>query len=389
MYDSNLVLIYENETIAPPFPDPSGAIDGTRPELAGPGTDMAAPGFQVWGGEVYYIEVSASGGTGTGRYTLNVSVDALPPPLDPNNDLGVYIDTLGIVRELPGEGQFAIAPEISLAFATGDGRNFLNPQGNPPSSYYARIYDPTPAGILVQHNRDLSVIENVNDTDLYKFRAPATGTVEIRISTLGITSQFQEQQIDILTGDVEIILKEKTFDSPLDAAIRIFNNDFEEIFSPDPTHPFYHPGADDAYEVAGRFDVTFAGSFGGRTFSHRDPRIVMDVVAGESYFIQVESAFRGVAANPDPSIAAKVDWRHATGAYELLINATPNFNGIDDHARRSRWPRRSRSIRAPAAAISRASSRTWCRASSRTPTTSTCSRTSPRPAGRCRSASRP
>lgn len=331
VFDSNLNLIYQNETIAPPFPDPSGAIDGSRPELAGPGTDTAAPGFQVWGGEVYYIEVSASGNTGTGRYTLVVSVDALPPPADPTTDTGVYIDTLGVVQELPGEGQFAIAPEISLAFANGDGRNFLNPHGNPPSSYYVRVFDPTPAGIVVQHNRDLSAIEYVDDTDLYKFRAPATGTVEIRISTLGITSQFQEQRVDILTGEVTAVLKEKTFDSPLDAAIRIFNNDFEEIVSPDPTHPFYHPGADDAYEVAGRSDVTFAGTFGGRTFTHRDPRIVIDVVAGETYFVQVESAFRGVAANPDPSVAAKVDWRHATGAYELLINATPTFNGIDDH----------------------------------------------------------
>lgn len=331
VYDSNLTLIYQNETIAPPFPDPSGAIDGTRPELAGPATDMAAPGFQVWGGEVYYVEVSASGNTGTGRYTLTVSVDALPPQPDPDNDTGQYPDVISTVVEVPGEGQFAIAPEISLNVANGDGRNFLNPHGNPPSSYYTRIYDPTPAGILVQHNRDLSAIEHVGDTDLYKFRAPASGTVEIRLSTLGITSQFQEQRINLLTGEIEAVLKEKTFNSPLDAAIRIFNNDFEEIFSPDPNSAFYHPGADDAYEVGGVSDVTLVGSFGGRTFSHRDPRIVLNVVAGESYFIQIESAFRGIAADADPAVAAKVDWRHATGAYELLINATPGLNGIDDH----------------------------------------------------------
>ncbi len=332
VFDSNLTLIYTNETIAPPFPDPSGAIDGTRPELSGPNTDMAAPGFQVWGGEVYYIEVSASGGAGTGRYTLVVSVDALPPQADPDNDTGSHPDLISSVTEVPGEGQFAIAPELSVNVNTGDTRNFLNPHGNPPSSFYTRVYDLTPAGIIVQHNRDLSAIENVDDTDLYKFRAPASGTVEIRLSTLGITSQFQEQRINVLTNEVTQVLKQKTFDSPLDGAIRIFNNDFEEIISPDRTSEFYNPGADDAYEVGGRTDVTFVGSFAGRTFSHRDPRIVLNVVAGETYFIQVESAFRGVAADPNPSIAAKVDWRHATGAYELLVNATPLLNGIDDHA---------------------------------------------------------
>ncbi len=332
VYDSNLVLIYENETIAPPFPDPSGAIDGSLGELSGPGSDAAAPGFQVWGGEVYYIEVSASGGTGTGRYSLVVTVDALPPLADPDVDNGVHPDLISTVLEVPGEGQFAIAPELSVNVNTGDTRNFLNPHGNPPSSFYTRVYDVTPAGIVVQHNRDLSVIEQVNDTDLYKFRAPATGTVEIRISTLGITSQFQEQQIDTLTGEVTAVLKEKTFNSPLDAVVRIFNNDFEEILSPNPASEFYVVGADDPFEVGGATDVTFAGSFDGRTFSHRDPRIVMNVVAGESYFVQVESAFRLIAADMDPAIAAKVDWRHATGAYELLINATPTLNGIDDHA---------------------------------------------------------
>jgi len=332
VFDSNLALIYSNETIAPPFPDPSGAIDGTRPEISGPGTDTAAPGFQVWGGEVYYIEVSGSGNVGTGRYNLVVSVDALPPQADPDNDTGVHPDFISTVFELPGEGQFPIAPELSVNFATGDTRNFLNPHGNPPSSFYTRQYDLTPEGILVIHNRDLSVIENVDDTDLYKFRAPASGTVEIRLSTLGITSDFQERRINVLTNEVENVLKTKTFDSPLDGVLRIFNNDFEEIVSPNPESEFYQVGADDAFEVGGRNDVTFAGSFAGRTFSHRDPRIVLNVVGGETYFVQVESAFRAIAADADPSVAAKVDWRHATGAYELLINAVPTLNGIDDHA---------------------------------------------------------
>jgi len=332
VFDSNLNLIYQNETIAPPFPDPSGAIDGTIGELSGPATDTAAPGFQVWGGEVYYIEVSASGGFGTGRYSLSITVDALPPQADPNNDTGAHPDVISGVFEVPGEGQFPIAPELSVNVDTGDTRNFLNPHGNPPSSFYTRVYDITPAGIIVQHNRDLSVIEHVSDTDLYKFRAPSTGTVEIRLSTLAITSQFQEQQIDVIANMVEAILKQKTFNSPLDGVIRVFNNDFEEIASPNPDSEFYVVGADDPFEVGGRSDVTFAGSFAGRTFSHRDPRIVLDVVGGETYFIQVESAFRLIAESLDPTIAARVDWRHATGAYELLINATPELNGIDDHA---------------------------------------------------------
>lgn len=329
VFDSNGVVIYTNDTIAPPFPDPAGAIDPTVGELAGP--PAMVPTFQVWGGEVYYIEVSAVNNTGTGRYSLSLTVDALPPQADPDNDTGAHPDVISSVTEVPGEGQFPIAPELIVNVDNGDTRNFLNPHGNPPSSFYTRVYDPTPAGILVQHNRDLSAIEHVGDTDLYKFRAPATGTVELRISTQQILSQFQEQQIDLLTGEVDATLKEKVINSPLDAVMRVFNNDFEEIASPNPDSDYYVVGADDPFEVGGRADVTFTGSFTDRVFTHRDPRIVLNVVGGETYFIQVESAFRLIAADADPAVAAKVDWRHATGAYELLINATPGLNGIDDH----------------------------------------------------------
>src|SRR5690606_35464606 len=76
VFDSNMNLVYEgNDTIAPPNPDPSGMID---PSTVAPDADLGDfEGIEVWGGEVYYLEVSAV--SGTGRYNVSIRADAYPP----------------------------------------------------------------------------------------------------------------------------------------------------------------------------------------------------------------------------------------------------------------------------------------------------------------------
>jgi hypothetical protein len=64
-----------------------------------------------------------------------------------------------------------------------------------------------------------------------------------------------------------------------------------------------------------------------RTFQRRDPRVVFPVEAGKIYFVQVES---GQLQNFNLTFP-KVDWRHAAGGYELLINSMSNLNFDDDH----------------------------------------------------------
>ena len=66
---------------------------------------------------------------------------------------------------------------------------------------------------------------------------------------------------------------------------------------------------------------------GVRTFQRRDARAVFPVEAGKIYYVQVES---GQLQNFNLTFP-KVDWRHAAGGYELLINSMSNLNFDDDH----------------------------------------------------------
>lgn len=306
VYDSNLNVIYTNDTISPPFPDPSGMIDQS---LQGPGfLGSAFTGIEVTGGETYYIEIS--GVSGTGRYTISMHTDALAPDFDLD---GIHDDTISQQGEVTDAGGWAAAPELGLnTTGNGDGRNFI---ANPLAAYNARLYEATPSCFQVVQADELAQIETIDDTDLYFFRAPTTGTVEVRLATFGITDQNFERIIDLNTGAVEATQTDMTYNSYLDGVLRAFNNDFEQIA--------YN---DDNAAIAGEYDVSDTGSFN-RQFFRRDPRIVFPVIAGEVYFLQVESG-QHAAFLADPSAT---DWRHATGAYELLINAGTNLQFIDDH----------------------------------------------------------
>jgi hypothetical protein len=301
VYDSNFNVIYTNDTIAPPFPDPSGMID----TASAPG--VAFPGITVWGGETYYIEVS--GVSGTGRYEFIVQTDACPPDL--NGD-GIYDDTVYQYAEIPNAGQWDAAPELILD-GNGDGRAFTTPNN---SSYNIRVDDPTPSGFQVVQNQEHALIETITDTDLYLFRAPVTGTVEIRINTTQIADQNYERIFNLFTGQVEINDNTNTYNSRLDSTITIFRNDLSEIVF-----------NDDNAAIQGEYDAAYSGTYN-RTFYRRDARVVFHVTAGDTYFVQVGSG-QAAAYAENPEFA---DWRTATGSYELLVNAEPNQAFVDDHA---------------------------------------------------------
>lgn len=336
VFDSNFNLIYTNTTLDPTgAQDVPGANDPSliplfpNPGIPGwvqPGAPF--PGFQVWAGEVYYVEVADANGS-TGRYNLSVTTDAVPPRPDPATQdvLGVFPDDYSRLTTPVGEGQFANAPEIGLD-GGGKGRPFLDPLAPLPNtaSYSTRNSNITPAGITRFENFDTPTIARVTDTQLFQFRAQNDGTAEVRLSTFGIVRSFQEQFTDIM-GMLTSQPRSKTINSAFHGAIRIFNNDFVQVG--------YTDGSQ-AVQGFGRFTPTFNPNpnanppeTGNRAYLHSDPRLVFNIERGKTYFIQVESAYRGTfETNPD-----LVDWRFATGAYDLSINSTPSFGGVDDH-----WP---------------------------------------------------
>jgi len=322
IYDSQFRVVYTNDTINPPFPDPSGAFD---PSLLSP--DFGADDLvidvgdgqesQFWAGEVYYLEVSNLGGTG--RYGLTMTADALPPDITGN---GVGDDVISAFAEPVGDPDlprdiFDQAPEITLNTGTnGDGRNFLP---LPTAAFQTRAFDITPSGFGVTQFQELGVIENVDDFDVFFFRAPQDGTVEVRTVTQQIQDEFVEQIVDFnqTPPAVSTTTFNKTLDSPLDSMVRIFDNDLVEVAS----------NNDNAAFAGVRRDGV-VGQFTDRVFNELDARAVAEVQQGEQYFIVVQSGqFDAYMTNPD-----LVDWRHATGGFELLVNTMPNLQGADDHA---------------------------------------------------------
>ena len=353
VYDSNLNVVYTNQTLSTQVDTPNaGAFDPTAPDDAfiniSPPTELgAAPSFNVWGGEVYYIEVT---GAGTGRYTVEVITDAVPPEAMDNGD-GAYQNEIGAYFEQPDgttpdpmalstpilldPNRAVRANEITID-ADGHAHSFRNPTDpNNPSAYTTQTFDLSPGGFDRLELSDLPVIDRVGDTDLYKFRAPATGYAEIRIATFGINMGWQEIITDNVNQTSDRLSRAKTINSPLDSALRIFNNDFEQIgYNND---NLASAGFLSNYFVDGQAD----GPMGpdqidfdpdNRTFRHRDARLIIPVTAGQSYFIQVESGQLLTFLNPDAAVSTLVDWRHAIGAYDLVLGMTPSLNGIDDHS---------------------------------------------------------
>lgn len=335
IYDSAFQIVYTNDTISPPFPDPSGAFD---PSILGTGFDAGdlvidigdGQDSQFWAGETYYLEISSVGGNG--RYSFSMITDALPP--DTNGD-GIFDDVISQYFEPVGDelvrSEFDVAPEIVLgSTGAGDGRNFL---AQPDAAFQVRQFDVTPSGFLVTQYQELGVIEDIEDFDIYFFRAPDNGMTEIRLATQQITDQFVEDIVDlnVFPPALDRRIVNKTYDSPLDGKIRVYSNDLQLLGSNNDNDGF--SGVRQQQPI-GTLDLDGDTLYGlgdteidGRIFNNVDPRVVVPTQRGEVYFIVVESGQLD-SYTQDPDL---VDWRRATGSYELLINSSPNLEFADDH----------------------------------------------------------
>lgn len=366
---ANPTAIWDNQQIYAGVTDPAGSLS---PSVFPPTTQNfqqsygfaypnQANGIKVWGGEVYFLEVSFDTGNGTreGRYNLELQVDA---PTDANQ-------RFEFTDPIPGAGEFDTALQLNIGDATGDGTNrfgvagsgtfqldpsptlpqyrltggfalgrgragnFTNPNMPPPPNGAGAFFDPeqfngSPGnnGYLLLAKSDLGLISTVGQTDLYQFRAVTSGTAEIRINTTNVQDQYFEAEWRWTNptpsaqaapaAPTERRPSNKNYNSLLDSALTIFNNDFQRIaFN------------DDNTVTAGTSDTAALGTLGTYTFQRRDARTVFEIEAGKTYYVQVESGQRRAAlANQ------LIDWRHATGSYELLIHTMPSLTlQSDDH----------------------------------------------------------
>jgi len=282
---------------------------------------------EFWGGEAYYIVVTS---TGTRmRYNMIVQSDAIA-------------DTFGTNLEAPSEADRGDAEELFLDIFTGIGTTNGNPAFVTDTRFFADVVghsdplDPAFFNLIVQ-NGELGVISTIDDTDVYKFVAPKTGAAEILLSTTQLVDSFNEQFIDLNRFGLVVSNRtiSKTYNSPLDAAIRIFDSAGNQIAY---INDFLGYPADGLTIPLGNGGNPNVGDF---PVFRKDPRFVLDVQAGEEYFIVVESSqrWKGDVANADPAArtdtdasAGDVDWRVATGSYQLVVNTTPNLSAGDDHA---------------------------------------------------------
>jgi hypothetical protein len=371
VFDSNFNVIYDfdrpgSETISPPFPDPSGMLTGSLavpPDAPGGGFIVELEGVKVWAGATYYIEIS---GTGTGRYNFSVTTAAAPEDL--NGD-GRLDDVNATFDEEPDAGRFSNAFnfKIDTALGTGDGTNYrqsaTNPGQAPLNGNNRRTQHVTPSiGDRFIQGFDFGNIHNIDDTDLYSFRAEFTGMVEIRLDTTFLAAEYGEA----LQGDVGNTFRPDTslINSRFDGAIRVFRNDFVQIAYNDDN---FASRGDFAIQANGQ-EVFFTtggtrvGTLGGvflneqdpdnpnavavAAFQRRDPRVVIPVIAGNFYFVQIESGQKWVDGRPeDPAdrtetLPREREARSTHGAYRLMINQMPFqqaeiINGqqvLDDHA---------------------------------------------------------
>lgn len=338
--DTGDVLIYTNDTKAPPFPDPAGSINRALTL----GTNFIGP--PLWAGRVYYIEVTTS--TNTGRYSLSLQLEGIPEDDDNFDDIrdgdGAITDTNNTVLEENDSDQtLFVGPSVGAdpwrartLDAFGDAENFDEVGITGIGSNVARVFRPTPSGHQTVEFHDLSTIHTIDDSDVFLFTAPRTGSVEVAVRTQNLTDTFLEEEDGAAKTQLET--GASRYSSPLDAFLRIYNNDLEQIgFN------------DNAEWVLGDVQAQFPGreaqfDYGqGVTYSKSDPRVVFNVVQGETYRIVVESAQRyrdGSApelADRTLKTTDEIDWRTAFGSYFVTINApstdqTDNgANPMDDH----------------------------------------------------------
>jgi hypothetical protein len=342
--DSNFNVVYDlgqggADRLNPLAPDPAGMND---PSLQGVARDTSVDGIQLWGGETYFIEISDTSGAGTGRYRVTLVADGAPVDVD-RDGIDDDINLLQNSSDEADEGDLNRAIRIDTAFNSGDGAIIVGSDTQPLRGNWVRTRHVNPSlNTSVRMASDAGVISSVTDSDLYFFRAEFTGTVEFRVGTTNFTDRYGEQQGTNFTG------VSKNVSSGLDALLRIFNNDLNQVALND-DFGGYRPDQADGTDNAPI--GTIAGEF-----RSVDPRVVINVVAGENYFVLVESAQRykdprpvlpidpNDPNNPNrrvPNVEREIDAKAAIGSYILLVNQmgaqiqdqeTGGAQVLDDHS---------------------------------------------------------
>ncbi|MEO1717874.1 MAG: hypothetical protein AAFR76_12255 [Planctomycetota bacterium] len=337
----------ETPSLLPPQPSEVANVDQTKAEIS------VTLDNQYWGGEVYYLVVSSDGGES--RYNVFLQADAFD---EDSSQYAFDVETaeegnFGAAQELVFSNFSGVASNNGNLNFTGDirevpvlisdvfdtemmiedpisGDQVPNPNFGQPDPLGAGYYD------AAQYFGQLGIINAVDDSDIYRFTAQNDGTTEILLSTTNLQDSFTEVfRANALGGlVVDTNTLNKTYNSPLDAAIRVFDSTGAQIAYVD---DFL------GYAAAGEF-LTFPpgqGNVGTVRVERKDPRFVIDVERGEQYFVVVESSQRwsanADAEDPADRTAAEssngeIDWRIATGSYQLIVNTTPNQAGTpDDH----------------------------------------------------------
>ena len=334
----------ETPSLLPPAPSDGDNVDAIKPEA------VVTLSNEYWAGEAYYIVVSAP--LGASRYNVVVQADAF------DSDSSAY----AFDAESPEEGDFGNAPELvfdsfsgvatnnnnlnstagirSIPVLVSDvfdeeeeiddgmGNQIPNPNFGLPDPTGAGYYD---AGLQIGQ---LGLIHDINDTDIFRFTAQSNGTTEILLSTTNLRDSFTELFIANALGGqvVNQNTLTKTYNSPLDAAMRVFDSNGVQIAYID---DFL------GYSANGETLSFVQGNVGDIRVERKDPRLVIETERGQQYFVVVESSQRWVANAADPDAAnrvaadptaGEVDWRRATGSYQLVVNTTPNQTDNDDHA---------------------------------------------------------
>lgn len=371
-------LVYANNNATIPDQGVSGMYDQQQ---ADPGAiDFLSGllgenirGITVWAGQPYYIVVS---GNGVGEYSLEVTVDA-------HDEVGRSFDYTDFPPALPvrpifnitrdfefGDAlEFSGAIGISPSNATGDNR-MLNATLNAfpliiatELNLYQDKFVISADGedikwITEYRQTRLPSLHDFNDNDIYQFVAPFTGTMEIRINTTSLANSHHVEWTDWFDtefypdpADPPAEVGRETFfefyNSLLDSALRIFDNDFEQISYNDDNTALTGE-SDSSIENVGVIQPLagdVANPFANYTFHRRDARVVFNMVAGETYYIQVENGQKykdGTAQEEGDRVlaaASEIDWRGVAGTYELILNGNGNpqnlpgaFSSLnDDH----------------------------------------------------------
>jgi hypothetical protein len=322
IYDSNFNIVYTNANVdsAPwgsqlpdgsNFPFDVGRSGMVDPNLTIPSVPLPTnlEGVTLWGGRTYYLQVSGEAGS-TGRYDISITAEAFVAE-GPDR---AHID--------PGdESDPASGVIIPIPAGTGDNTNYLPAPTNPANPLGAanNVGFYTKTGWVTYS--DFGQIETVDDTDVYQFRAQASGYAAIRINTTNLTDEWHQD-------GPERIDNTDTYSSDLDSYVRILDGDFTQIAFND-NNPFANGDPATPQQT---------GNLGARTYQERDGFVVFPIVEGDFYYIIVGSGQKWVDASPqDIDDRTAIDEKErnvrvATGSYEILFDTMSDLDaGTDDH----------------------------------------------------------